>query len=390
LDLAETDAIPDLMLTEGGPAHALMRRLKVALPESRSGLGRTALILAAFTWIPLCLLSLLEGLAFGRVTIPFFKDIDVHVRFLLSVPILIFAEAPVGGRIREVARHFFTAGLVSEEDALRYAEIVTGARTLRDSHIAESVILGVAYWSTYRAMTSVTHSGSTWFKPGIYLTPVGYWYTFVSLPIWFFLGWRWAFRMVVWSRFLWQVSRMPLVLTPSHPDGAGGLGFLGKTLVPFGVIAFAFSAATSGAVASRILFSGAKLEDFQSAYIVLVVFVLVFFTGPLLVFVPSLNTLRQTGLLKYGTLASRYTLLFDRKWVQTAEATDQRILGTEDIQSLGSLGDSYDMISRMKVVPVELRDIIALLLPMLIPVLPLILTVVPLKVILGQLFRLMA
>jgi hypothetical protein len=82
--------------------------------------------------------------------------------------------------------------------------------------------------------------------------------------------------------------------------------------------------------------------------------------------------------------------LFDRKWVQTAEATDQRILGTEDIQSLGSLGDSYDMISRMKVVPVELRDIIALLLPMIIPVLPLILTVVPLKVILGQLFRLIA
>ena len=63
-------------------------------------------------------------------------------------------------------------------------------------------------------------------------------------------------------------------------------------------------------------------------------------------------------------------------------------LGTEDIESLGSLGDSYDMVSRMKMVPIELGDIIALLLPMAILVLPLILTVAPLKVILSQLFRL--
>jgi hypothetical protein len=389
MSLVETDTIPDLMLTEGGPAHALLVRLKVILPEPRTGLARTALILAAITWVPLCLLSLLEGLAFRRVTIPFFEDIAVHVRFLLAVPILIVAEVPIGRRIREVARHFLTAGLVSDADAPRYAEIVTSARRLRDSHVVEYLLVILAYWAAYKAMTSVTHSGSTWFRPGSKLTPVGYWYVFVSLPIWFFLVWRWAFRMVVWSRFLWQVSKMPLVLTPSHPDRAGGLGFLGKALIPFGIVAFALSAATSGAVASRILFSGARLQDFQGVFITLVIFILVFFTGPLLVFAPTLNILRQTGLLRYGTLASRYTLLFDRKWVETAEATDQRILGTEDIQSLASLGGSYDMISRMRVVPVELQDFIALAFPMLIPVLPLLLTVIPLSVILKSLLHLM-
>ena len=148
MNAVESAAIPDLIITEGGPAHALLQRLKVARPEPRSDLARTALVLAAVTWVPLCMLSLLEGLAFGRITIPFFKDLAVHVRFLLAAPILIFAEAPVGGRIREVARHFYAAGLVSEADAPRYAEIVAGARKLRDSHIAELVLLGVAYWST--------------------------------------------------------------------------------------------------------------------------------------------------------------------------------------------------------------------------------------------------
>jgi hypothetical protein len=205
-----------------------------------------------------------------------------------------------------------------------------------------------------------------------------------------FLIGRWAFRMVVWSRFLWQLSKIDLVLTPSHPDGAGGLGFLGKGLIPFGIITFAISSVTCGSAASRIIFSGARLEDFQSAFIVLAILILVVFVGPLLVFAPTLINLRQTGLLRYGILASRFTQLFDAKWVESAQATDDRILGTEDIQSLGSLGDSYDMIRRMKVVPLEISDFIALVLPMVVPALPLLLIVVPLKVILSQLFRLIA
>jgi len=117
MNLAETNAIPDLMLTQGGPAHTLMRRLRLIQPEAATGTRRTALMLAAITWAPLCALSLLEGLAFGRVAIPFFDDIAVHVRFLVGVPILILADVPVGARLRQVARQFPTAGLVRDTDA---------------------------------------------------------------------------------------------------------------------------------------------------------------------------------------------------------------------------------------------------------------------------------
>jgi len=41
----ETDTEPDLMLTQGGPAHALMRRLRLIQPEASTGTKRTALIL---------------------------------------------------------------------------------------------------------------------------------------------------------------------------------------------------------------------------------------------------------------------------------------------------------------------------------------------------------
>jgi hypothetical protein len=390
MDLAEIDSMPDLMLTQGGPGDALLHHLRLAQPQSHTGSRREALMLAAITWVPLCLFAMLEGLAFRRVTIPFFDDIATHVRFLVAVPILILADVPIGARLRQVARQFLTAGIVRDKDAYRYGEIVTSALKLRDSRVAELVLLGLAYLATYQSMKGVVHSGSTWFRPVADLTPVGYWYAFVSLPIWMFLIWRWIFREVVWSRFLWQVSKIDLFLTPAHPDSAGGLGFLGKGLIPFGIVAFAISSVTCGSAASRIIFSGARLEDFQSAFIVLAILMLVVFVGPLMVFAPTLINLRQTGLLRYGILASRYTELFDTKWVESAQATDDRILGTEDIQSLGSLGDSYDMIRRMRVVPLEISDFIALVLPTVIPALPLLLTVVPMKVILSQLFRLIA
>ena len=33
------------------------------------------------------------------------------------------------------------------------------------------------------------------------------WFGYVSLPIFQFLLFRWYFRLAIWARFLWQVSR---------------------------------------------------------------------------------------------------------------------------------------------------------------------------------------
>ncbi len=52
---------------------------------------------------------------------------------------------------------------------------------------------------------------------------------------------RWLYRVVVWTRFLWHLSKIDLVLTPTHLDAAGGLMFLGEAVLPFGGIMFALS-----------------------------------------------------------------------------------------------------------------------------------------------------
>jgi hypothetical protein len=393
VNIDSTEPNPAFSLTEGGPGSTFMKRLRLVHPELGTGSARTALVLMALTWLPLFILCLLEGLAFSGVKIPFFYDIAAHTRFLLAVPVLVLADIPVGARLRQVVRHFVAAHLIREDELVKFNETILDALRFRDSHVAEITVLVLAYVATYNALSGFSfHSGTTWFKPvpGQGLSPVGYWYAFVALPIFQFLIFRWIYRMVVWSRFLWKVAKFDLLLTPTHPDTAGGLAFLGKGLIPFGVVLFALSAVVASAIARNILFNGGKLEDYQWSYVALFVLALVVFAGPMLIFVPKLLALKQRGLLEYGTLGSEYTQAFHRRWVEKTDPTEEPLLGTGDIQSLADLGNSFEIIRKMRVLPMQTSDFIAIVLPGLIPALPLAATVMPLGEIVTRLLKLVA
>jgi hypothetical protein len=239
-------------------------------------------------------------------------------------------------------------------------------------------------------MFGASSQSSTWFRPeaGQGLTLAGYWYALVALPIFQFLIFRWIYRMTVWSRLLWKVAMLDLLLTPTHPDGAGGLAFLGKSLIPFGIILFAVSAVVASGIAERILFTGARLQEYLSSYATLFVFALIVFAAPMLIFLPKLVALKQRGLMEYGTLGSEYTQAFYRRWVAKTEPADEPLLGTGDIQSLADLGNSFEIIRKMRILPVELSDFIAFVLPGLIPALPLAATVMPLGDIVKGLLKL--
>jgi hypothetical protein len=118
--------------------------------------------------------------------------------------------------------------------------------------------------------------------------------------------------------------------------------------------------------------------------------VLVIFAGPMLIFVLKLLVLKQRGLMEYGTLGSRYTQAFHRKWIEETEPGNDSVLGSGDIQSLADLGNSFEIIRKMRIVPVELSDFLAMVLPGLIPALPLAATVMPVGEIIKGLLKLVA
>ena len=74
---------------------------------------------------------------------------------------------------------------------------------------------------------------------------------------------RWYFRLFIWARFLWHVSRIDLRFMPMHPDRCGGLGFLGWVSYAFAPVLLAQGALLAGTIANRIFYAGASLPQFK-------------------------------------------------------------------------------------------------------------------------------
>jgi hypothetical protein len=185
------------------------------------------------------------------------------------------------------------------------------------------------------------------------------------------------------------VSRLNLRLIPTHPDMAGGLGFLGSGQTSFGSIVFAASVVVSAALGQRIIFGGEPLLSFKVTIVAYVVLFLVIFLGPLFVFSHPLLKARRKGLLDYGALAARYTQSFDEKWVEGNVPEGEPLLGSSDIQSLVDLANSFQIVRNMRIFPFGRDNIIFFVAASTIPMLPLLLTIISLEEIVLRILKLL-
>jgi len=214
-------------------------------------------------------------------------------------------------------------------------------------------------------------------QSGIRLSLAGIWYLVVAVPLLQFMFYRWVWRLIIWTGFLLDMSRLNLRVSVTHPDQAGGLGFLGATQVSFGFIAFALSSILSASAAFHFVYESAQIETFKIPFIVYLVFVNMLFLGSLLVFVPLLARTRRQGLREFSALANRYDQSFVDKWISGGAPTDEPLLGTGDIQSLADLGNSYQFARQMKPFPFDVRTIIEMSVIAAVPMLPLLPLVMP-------------
>ena len=385
----------DFSLVLGGPLFQLLRRARLS-GDALTLLRRRVLAIAAFTWLPLLVLSAVGGqLLGGSAAVPFLMDVDVHVKLLVVVPLLIVAELVVHRRMNPLVKQFLEQGLIPKAAKPRFDAAIASALRLRNSVLAEVLLIALVYglgvpvlWRHYVVLDT-----TTWYATpsagGSTLSLVGWWYGLVSLPVLQFLTLRWFFRLSVWARFLWQVSRLDLSLVPTHPDRVGGLGFLSNVLYAFIPLSAAFGAVLAGTLADRIFYAGAKLPDFKMQIAAAVILLVLLFTGPLLVFIPRIAQAKRTGILEYGRLAQRYIREFDAKWLRGGAPEDEPLVGSADIQSLADLANSFEVIRTMRMAPVALQDIIRLALAALVPIAPLALTVMPLEDLLKLAFGLL-
>jgi hypothetical protein len=368
---------PDFSLVLGGPIFQLFRKTHLE-GDHLQLLKRRIVIITGFVWLPLLMLSLfISPSSAGRLS--FLRDVEVHARFLVALPVLIGAELLVHSRMRPVVRRFVERRIVLPQDVPRFQSAILSAIRLRNSIPVELGLLLFVYsfglWLWHNRVgldnaTWYTNAGGRW-----NLTPAGFWYVFVSIPIVQFILLRWYFRLFIWFRFLWQVSRLDLHLVPTHPDRCAGLAFLGKSSYAFGPVLFAQGAMLAGLVASRVLYRGESLISFKLQIGGFIAFFVLAILGPLLMFTPKMAQARRKGLADYALLAQRYVASFEEKWVVRDPSTSEELLGAADIQSLADLGNSYGLVRDMRPVPFGLDDVTRLAAATAAPLVPLLLTI---------------
>ena len=381
---------PDFSLVLGGPLFQFLRRAHLS-DDALMLVRQRIIVIALLAWLPLLLLSAVEGDVLGRVAVPFLLDVEVHVRFLVALPLLIIAELVVHRRMRPLPQQFLERNLIPDGGMMRFEAAIASAFRLRNSVLVELLLIAVVYaigvlivWRHYVALDT-----ATWYATpsaeGSKLSLAGMWYGYVSLPIFQFLLVRWYFRLFIWTRFLWQVSRIELSLVPTHPDRVGGLSFLSNTVYALAALAVAHGTLLAGYIANRIFFVGAELTQFKPEIAVLVVFMLSVVLGPLLMFAPQLAHVKRKGLREYGTLAERYVREFDAKWLRDGAPAKEPLVGSADIQSLADLANSYEVVRTMRVAPITRDAVVRLAAATLAPIVPLLLTMMPLEELLKRL-----
>jgi hypothetical protein len=363
---------PDFLIAHGGPFFELQRRLGL-LREHALNAGRRALIAVALAWGAPLLLAALAGHAWGAPAEarPYLLDLGAWGRFLVAVGVLVLSERLVEQRLRAIQAQFLRAPLLAPESRADAAAAVLRALRRRDSRAPEIVILALAFLLPVAgAELKLDADPSQWLARADaagarHLTAAGWWCVLVSVPLFWFLVLRWLWRHLVWALLLRDVARLKLRLVATHPDGYGGLAFVGEYPNAFAAFVFAVTCVVAAETLQALLHGKLAPSAFSTAMGVWLAVVVLLFALPLAAFAGPLKRLKQETLLATSAAATRHERADERELLGANIAAP----GDEEPPGDGDPTKTYAQVRKLGTLPVTKAALlplgIAAILPML-------------------------
>ena len=369
-------------LFEGDWVNRLFASIGVGGRRVRDLTAR-CLILVGLTWVPLAVLAFLGGVGKGPGGENFFKDIAAYMQLLLGLPLFVVAERIVSVHTREAAIQFVSTGAIRHQDATRLNKFHGTIQRLRKSMTSDLVCVAIAYFlSVMTILPMLDDEKRTWHayipEGGIHevLSAAGWWELLVALPLLNYWWLRWIWKIILWSYYLFRLSRFRLRLLASHPDRTGGIGFLSDVQTRFGLVILAYGITNvASTIAYKMAFEGATLGD-HSVWGPLVGFVIsapLLFTIPLFMFTKQLHRAKKRAEERYNRRAIERAIGFEQKWLDPRSHGKHDAAAEAELTGLSNLNAVYDHIRRMRVVPFDARSFLELTMQTvgsLLPILP--------------------
>lgn len=361
-------------LVQGGLIYNATSILRKSSKHNNE-LTRTAFVLVLITWVGLYVSTLFEGnIKDTELTISFFEDFLVHVRYLFVVPFLILIENVVDkafiGYVQNADR------LISNTDQERYNRLIKTLNSLTDSILPEIIILigTYAYIIFQWQDLSIFSSGRNYLVIDDKLNIAGWYFLLVCTPIFQLLVFRWLWRWAVWIYSIISISRFKLQTDPLHADKMAGLEFLNIVPLALSYILIAPSAIFAAHIGIDIIYKGANLLDFVmpiGAYVFLLPVILF---APLLLFIPHLMKTKIYGIQDFGNIIRSHNKSYREVWIEHTKSKNEQLLGTMDNSSLADINGSYGPVQGQQLFPINLRILFMSFVMNLLPYFPLIFT----------------
>jgi hypothetical protein len=372
--LKEKNTSDDFSLAESGLFYRLLA--KVGLDSSHKNyLAKRSLILALGTWAPLAILSAMQGIFIGnKVDIPFLYDITTHLRLLVVIPLLVFAEKSVDFRLNEFIDQFFNAGIIRASDRPLYMSVREKGKKLTNSLLADIIIFVIIVANiSIRWKTNLDTDHTFWIQSPDQQTSgpswAGSYFLIICMPIVQFILLRWLWRWVIWFYFFLKISKLPLRLQPLHADKSGGIGFLGTPPGPFLGVIFAICIIVSSGILEQVIYFNHKLPEYYPAIIAIVVFSVILNILPLMVFITPLAKSRRQAIFDYSLLVQKHHHGFGEKWIDSKDPG--AILGNPDASSAADINSVFQSVEAMRLMPFNIKIMLSTVIISIIPMLPL-------------------
>jgi len=386
-----TEAGFALSLVRDDVLMRLQRRIGLVPPDGL-GIGRRAVFWALVAWLPIAVWALLFGHALpGAPGEPLLGHFGVHVRFLVAVPLFFVAESMAHQLTTTLLPHFVRSGLVPAAEVPQFRAALVDVARLRDASMPWVVMLGIVVaWTALSVVTERAHD-LVWAVEGEgvarHLGFGGWWLLLVARPLYVVLLLAWLWRVVLLFVLMRRIARLDLAIVPTHPDRAGGLGFVERFPKGFSAVVFAIAAVLASSWGHDVLYHGVSVVDLRGSMIAFVVLVVVLFLAPYLVFVGPLLNVKRRALLDYGALVGRHGWLVRRRWVAGEAVEDDAILTAPELGPVADTLTLYEAIVRMRPVPLGMPALLAVVAPAVIPMIPVLAIQIPIKDLLGGLAK---
>jgi len=363
------DAALSLTLVRDDVLMRAQRAIGLA-PRDGLGVGRRALALALVTWAPLAVWALLRGRALpGLVDEPLLEHFGIHVRCLVAIPLFVIAEAVGNSVTLRLLPHFVHSGLVTAKDRERFVATLQGVARLRDASMPWVAIGALVVAAATFAPGAAANHELVWDGDAAHRS-FGFgavWFAWVVRPVFTVLLLAWLWRVCLVFLLCRRLARLDLALVPTHPDGAGGLGFLEDLPIAFAPVALGMSTVLASRWAHEVLYHGVHVASLRLPMVAFAVVTLAIFLAPLLPWSGVLRRAKRQAKLDYGALVARHGRDVRRRWILGEPAQDEPLLDAAEIGPVADTLTLYEAVRKMRPVPIGRRALATILLPAALP-----------------------